>query len=70
MSTRLITYQSQLSLPASLARARDVAGAIERIGGRVEFLPTGMSGITTVRLLLPLPYTPEHFLPGLPFYQL
>lgn len=70
MPTRVITYQAQLSLAESLARVRDVIRVIEGIGGRVEFLPTGTEGITTVRLLLPMPYTPGQFLSDLPFYQM
>lgn len=70
MPMKLITYQAQLSLAASLARVRDAIGAIERIGGRVELVPTATVGVTTVRLHLPLPYTPDHFLPDLPFYPL
>lgn len=68
MSTKLVTYQARLSLTASLARVRDVVGTVEHIGGRVEFLPMKAEGITTVRLHLPSPHTPERFLPGLPFY--
>ena len=64
----LRTYQAQLSLPASIARVRAAVGAIERVGGRVEFLPTTTSGVLTVRLHLPPAYAPEVFLPGLPFY--
>jgi hypothetical protein len=41
---------------------------VERIGGRVESLPTGTAGLITVRLHLPEPHQPEQFLPGLPFY--
>ena len=70
MSTRLLTYQAQLSMTASIARVRDATGAIERIGGRVEILPTRTAGVTTVRLHLPPPYTPDQILPGLPFYPL
>lgn len=68
MPTQLITYQAQLSLAASLARVRAAVGVIERMGGRVEFLPTRAEGISTVRLHLPSPHTPERLLPGLPFY--
>jgi hypothetical protein len=67
MSTQLVTYQAQLTMAASLARVRDATGAIERIGGRVEILPTRTPGVTTVRLHLAPPYTPAQFLPGLPF---
>lgn len=68
MSEQRRTYQAQLTLPASLARVQAAAGAIERVGGRVEILATGTAGVTTVRLHLPHPHAPEHFLPGLPFY--
>lgn len=64
------TYQAQFSLPASLIRVRAAVSAIERIGGRVEILPTGTTGVTTVRMHLPAPFVPDNFLPGLPFYPL
>jgi len=64
----LRTYQAQLSLPASIARVRAAIGAVERIGGRIEILPTATTGVTTVRLHLPPSYSPDDFLPGLPFY--
>lgn len=67
--SRLLTYQAQLSLPASLARVREISGGITRIGGQVEIIPTRVVGVTIVRLHLPLPYTPEQILPGLPFYR-
>lgn len=68
MSTRLITYQAQLSLPASRAQVRNMIGAIERAGGRREFLPTATAAITPVRLHLPVSYTSEYFLPNLLVY--
>jgi hypothetical protein len=64
----LRTYQAQFSLPASLVRVQAASSAIERLGGRIEVLPTGTAGVTTVRIHLPPPYVPEDFLPGLPFY--
>ena len=67
---RLYIYQAQLSLPASLARVRAARPDIERVGGRVELLPTNVAGLTTVRLHLPEQYQPEQFLPGLPFYPM
>lgn len=67
---RLTAYQAQLTLPASLARVRTVRPDIERIGGRVEVVPTGTAGLMTVRLYLPDPYQPDQFLPGLPFYPM
>lgn len=66
----LRTYQAQLSLPASLARTLAAVHAIERAGGRIEILPTTTTGVTTVRIHLPSPYTPEDFLPSLPFYPI
>jgi len=65
---RLATYQAQLTLPASLARVRAARPDIERIGGQVEMIPTGVAGLVTVRIQLPEGYQPEQFLPGLPFY--
>lgn len=66
----LRTYQAQFSLPASLIRVRASIIAIERIGGRVEIMPTATSGVTTVRIHLPANFVPDDFLPGLPFYPL
>lgn len=67
---RLHSYQAQLTLPASLARVREARPNIERIGGRVELLPTDVAGLILVRIQLPEHYQPEHFLPELPFYPL
>ena len=67
---RLHSYQAQLTLPASLARVRDARLKIERVGGRVELLPTEVAGLTLVRVHLPEHYQPEQFLPGLPFYPI
>lgn len=67
---RLRTYQAQLTLPASLARVRAARPEIERIGGRVELMPTATAGLTTVIVRLPEGYQPEQFLPGLPFYPM
>ena len=67
---RLYTYQAQLTLPASLARVRDVRPDIERIGGRVEMIPADVPRLITVRIFLPELYQPDQFLPGLPFYPM
>jgi hypothetical protein len=67
---RLNAYQAQLTLPASLARVRAVRPDIERIGGRVEMIPTEVPGLITVRIFLPELYQPDQFLPGLPFYPM
>lgn len=67
---RLQTYQAQLTLPASLARVQGARRDIERVGGRVEMIPSEITGLVTVRLHLPEHYQPEQFLPGLPFYPI
>lgn len=67
---RLRTYQAQLTLPASLARVRAARATIERAGGRIELLPTDVTGLTTVRIHLPERLLPEQFLPDLPFYPM
>lgn len=67
---RLRAYQAQLTLPASLARVRAALPDIERIGGRVEMIPTEITGLITVRIHLPEKYQPDQFLPGLPFYPM
>ncbi len=50
---RLSMYQAQLTLPASLARVRAARPDIERIGGQVEMIPTGVAGLVTVRIQTP-----------------
>ncbi|MGE5333149.1 MAG: hypothetical protein ACM3N4_00485 [Nitrososphaerota archaeon] len=67
---RLYSYQAQLTLPTSLERVRDARTEIERVGGRVELLPTEIARLTLVRIHLPEQYRPEQFLPGLPFYPI
>ena len=67
---RLNAYQAQLTLPASLARVRAARPDIERVGGRVELIPTELGGMVTVRLHLPDRFQPDQFLPGLPFYPM
>ena len=67
---RLNTYQAQLTLSASLARVRAARPEIERVGGRVELIPTEIGGMITVRVHLPDRFQPDQFLPGLPFYPM
>jgi hypothetical protein len=43
-------------------------GAIERAGGVIKFAPPTASGMVFVTLILPDRYTPQEFLPDLPFY--
>ena len=64
----IITYQAMLSNPANVARIRAVAHAIESVGGKVVIAPPTKVGMVLVMLYLPPGYTPDQFLPGLPFY--
>lgn len=62
------TYEALLSQPEHIAHVRAAKHAIEAIGGAVEVIPQRQTGMTLVVLTLPLPYPPETFFPGLPFY--
>ena len=61
-------YEAMLANPASIARVTAARPAIERTGGRVKLAPPTKSGMVLATLTLPDRYTPEDFLPGLPFY--
>ena len=63
----MIAYQALLSRPDNVARIQSAKPAIERAGGSVTIthLKTGMA---VVVLQLPDIYTPDQFLPGIPFY--
>ncbi len=63
------TYQAVLTRPDSIDRVRQVARQIESVKGRVKIELTTTMGVVTVMLELPDPYTPEVFLPGLPFFE-
>jgi hypothetical protein len=69
MATRR-TFQAVLTRPESLDRIRQATGQIERARGRVRIESTTTMGIFTVLLELPDPYTPEMFVPGIPFYEI
>jgi hypothetical protein len=63
------TYQAVLTRQDSVDRVRGCIPQIERVKGRVEILPTTTPGVVTVTLELPEPYTPDMFVPGLPFFE-
>ncbi|HLY29814.1 MAG TPA: hypothetical protein VKQ36_02180 [Ktedonobacterales bacterium] len=62
-------YQAVFSRPDNIARVQAARRAIERVGGKVEIIPSN-AGMTAVILTLPEPYRPEQFVPGLPFFPL
>jgi hypothetical protein len=62
------TYEAILASPASIAQVGSARPAIERAGGRVKVAPPTSSGMVLVTLILPDNYTPQDFVPGLPFY--
>jgi hypothetical protein len=63
------TYQAVLTRHDSVDRVRRSISQIERAKGRVEILPTATPGVVTVTIELPDPYTPDMFIPGLPFFE-
>lgn len=69
-SSRRITYQAQVTLPATIARIQAAYDLILRAGGQLEFLATATPGLTIVRLSLPEDIPPEALLPGIPFFPL
>jgi hypothetical protein len=62
------TYEALLASPANIAQVESTRLVIERAGGRVKLAPPTSSGMVLVTLILPDRYTPQDFLPGLPFY--
>jgi len=62
------TYEAILTHHTSIARVAAARPAIERAGGSVKLAPPTHNGMVLVMLTLPDRYTPEDFLPGLPFY--
>lgn len=61
-------YEAILGQPGSVTQVIAARPAIERIGGSVKLAPPTARGMVLVTLVLPEPYTPQQFLPGLPFY--
>jgi len=60
-------YQALISRPDYLARLQAARAAIERVGGRLVIGAPNAAGIHVVILRLPSRYTPDDFVPGLPF---
>lgn len=67
---RTVAYQAMLSNPANVARVRAAQRAIEQAGGKVTIAPPTKVGMVVVLLHLPEGYTPDQFVPGLPFYPI
>lgn len=65
---KLLAYEAILSQPQSLAQVRQARRFIEAVGGRVHLAPPTKAGMVLVTLLLPEGYSPQHYLPTLPFY--
>lgn len=68
VGAHLLTYEAVLSNTNNLARVTAARHAIERAGGKLRTTPMQHNGMTLVVLTLPDTYTPDVFLPGLPFY--
>lgn len=67
---RMVVYQAMLSNPNNVARVRAVQRAIEQAGGKVSISPPTKVGMVVVMLSLPEGYSPDQFIPGLPFYPI
>ena len=63
-------YEAILAHHGSVAQVMAVQPAIEQAGGSVTVSPPSPKGMVLVTLILPDPYTPQDFLPGLPFYEI
>jgi hypothetical protein len=61
-------YQALISRPDNIERIKQARQAIERVGGKITIEPPTQGGMTVVTLRLPDSYSPDDFLPGLPFY--
>lgn len=65
---RAIVYQALISNPASLARIKAAEQQVAAKRGRIWFGPTTKTGLVTVFLELPEPWSPSQILPEVPFY--
>ena len=54
--------------PQNVAKVQARKYDVERVGGRVEMAPPTRVGMVLVILELPAGYSPEQFLPDIPFY--
>ncbi len=64
----LLVYEALLANAQSLERVKAARRAIERAGGSVKLAPPTSTGMVLVTIALPEGYTPQQFVPGLPFY--
>jgi hypothetical protein len=64
----MVVYQAMLSNPANVARVRAAQPHIEQVGGKVNIAAPTKVGMVVIVLYLPEGYTPDQFIPGLPFY--
>lgn len=67
--SRLVAYQAEITLPATLERIWAVEGRIRQLGGRLERLTTPRRAeVTIVMLYLPPQIYPAQLFAGLPFF--
>lgn len=64
----MVVYEAILANTHSIDRVKAARRDIERAGGGVKLAPPTSSGMVLVTITLPDRYTPQQFLPGLPFY--
>ena len=64
----MVVYEALLANTQSTDRVKAARRDIERVGGSVKLAPPTATGMVLVTLTLPDRYTPQQFLPGLPFY--
>ncbi len=62
------TYEARLATRENIERVQAVKRAIEQVRGTVRIAPTRTAGVMVVLLTLPAGYSPEMFLPGIPFF--
>ena len=63
------SYEAVISRPDNLARIQAARRAIERVGGKIVTAPPNAAGMVLVVVTLPEAYTPEDFVPGVPFSE-
>lgn len=68
MAEPVSVYEAILAHRESMAQVIAAQSAIEQAGGSVAVSLPSPKGLVLVTLTLPDPYTPQDFLPGLPFY--
>ncbi|MGZ6285561.1 MAG: hypothetical protein ACXWQ5_19970 [Ktedonobacterales bacterium] len=68
MSTHFLAYEAILSNANNLVRVNEARHAIQQAGGKLSVALLQTQGMMLVTLTLPDIYSPDRFLPGLPFY--